>query len=424
MGIVAYLLSFLTLFLNISLFVKLKPPYSFYFVLPQLFAAALAPFLAILGVAGAVMGSLFNAPLAIVAGIVGAVISIIYIVLVTVPQRGFVEAFGKDWESKISPFRKSRMIQRRWQIGLPKTKEPHVEQNIAFWKIPSAASSGDGAERKLLCDVWQPPDGVERSGLALVYLHGSGWYILDKDMGTRPMFRQLVSQGHVVMDVSYRLMPEVDIYEMVGDVKRAVAWMKDNAGRYGVNPERIVLGGGSAGGHLALLAAYAPDDPQLTPPDLEGRDLTVRAVVSMYGPTDLRACYHHLDQKRLLGLPKVEIGQPGAATMEKKFWDAGRLDALLGGHLHEVPEVYALASPVVHAGAGSPPTLLIQGAPDVIAPVAATRALHQTLAKCRRPVVNIIYPLTNHGFDLILPEVSPPAQAALYDLEQFLALVI
>ncbi|MDH4135844.1 MAG: alpha/beta hydrolase [Anaerolineae bacterium] len=417
MRIAAFVLSFLSLILNVSLFVKLKPPYSFYFVIPQLMVAALSPFLVILGGAGAVLGWLFHAPVAFAAGVLGAAVSIVYIVLVTVPQPGFAEAFGKDWESRIPPSHKARMIKRRWQIGLPKTKEPHLEQNIAFWTIP-------GTDRKLLCDVWQPPDGIERSGLAFVYLHGSAWYIGDKDFGTRPLFRQLTDQGHVVMDVSYRLMPEVDIYGMVGDVKRAVAWMKDNAGRYGVNPERIVLGGGSAGGHLALLAAYTPDDPQLTPQDLEGRDLSVRAVSSLYGPTDLRACYNHLDQTRLIGLPKVEIGQPGAATMEKRFWDAGRLDTLLGGHLHEVPEVYALASPVTHVDAGSPPTLLIQGTPDVIAPVAATRELHDRLVENGVPVVNIIYPMTNHAFDLILPEVSSPAQSAIYYLERFLALMV
>jgi acetyl esterase/lipase len=48
------------------------------------------------------------------------------------------------------------------------------------------------------------------------------------------------------MDVAYRLCPEVDIYGMIGDVKRAIAWIKANASRYDVNPEKIVLGGGSA----------------------------------------------------------------------------------------------------------------------------------------------------------------------------------
>lgn len=417
MIIAAYLLSFLCLLLNCCLFVRLKPPYSFYFVIFQLLAGGLAPFLVMLGGVGAVLGWLSHARVAFVAGILGTAISVVYIMLVTAPQPGFAAAFGEDWETRISPSQEARMIQRRWHLGLPQSKKAIFEQNIPFWTIP-------GTDRQLLCDVWQPPDGVERSGLAFVYLHGSAWYLLDKDYGTRPFFEQLTAQGHVVMDVAYRLTPEVDIYGMVGDVKRAVAWMKDNASRYEVNPDRIVLGGGSAGGHLALLAAYTPDNPRLTPPDLAGRDLSVRAVISLYGPTDLRACYEHLDQKRLIGLPKVEIGQPGAATMEKNMSDAGRLDMLLGGHLHEVPEVYALASPVTHVGEGSPPTLLIQGEPDVIAPVAATCELHDRLVENGVPVVNIIYPLTNHAFDLLFPQVSPPTQAALYYLERFLALMV
>ena len=100
------------------------------------------------------------------------------------------------------------------------------------------------------------------------------------------------------------------------------------------------------------------------------------------------------------------------------------MDTLLGGHLHEVPEVYELASPVAHVHAGCPPTLLIQGEPDVIEPVAATRELYRRLVECGVPAVNIIYPLTNHMFDLLLPQVSPPTHAALYYLERFLALMV
>lgn len=417
MIIAAYLLSFLCLILNASLFVHLRPPYNFMFVVFQLAAGALSPFLAVLSLLGAGLGWLYHAPIAVAAGLLSAGISVIYIALVTVPQPSFDLAFGKDWKTRIPPTRESHMLKRRWSLGWPRTGEPCWERDIPFWTIP-------GTDRKLLCDVWQPPEGAARSGLAFIYLHGSGWYALDKDVGTRPMFRHLADQGHVVMDVSHRLMPEVDIYGMVGDVKRAVSWIKDNAGRYGVNPERIVVGGGSSGGHLALLAAYAPDDPRLTPQDVEGCNLSVRAVISFYGPTDLRACYNHLNQTRLIGLPKEEIGQPGAATMEKKLWDAGRLDTLLGGHLHQVPEIYALASPVTHVSAGSPPTLLIQGAPDVIAPVAATQELYDCLVGNGVPAVNIIYPLTNHAFDLILPQVSPPAQSAMYYLERFLALMV
>lgn len=201
--------------------------------------------------------------------------------------------------------------------------------------------------------------------------------------------------------------------------------MKANAARYQVNPERIVLAGGSAGGHLALLAAYAPQHLLLTPPDVQGCDLSVHAVVSYYGPTDLRAVYEHTHQKQLFGeLPKVQIGLPGSAEMKKSMRDVGRLDMLLGGYLHEIPAIYELASPVCHVHPGRPPTLLFQGTLDHLVPVAATRELHHRLVEYGVPAIKIIYPLTSHAFDLILPQVSPPAHAALYYLERFLALMV
>ena len=416
MIVAAYIFSFVSLLLNGSLLVHLKPPYKFFFWVFQIAAVVLSPFLVLLGLLGAGLGWLYDVPVALAAGLLGAGISAIYIFRVTVPQSGFDLAFGKDWETRISSSQKSHMLKRRWNLGWPQTREPRWERDIPFWTIP-------GTDRKLLCDVWQPPEGIPATGLAFVYLHASAWWILDKDSGTRPLFRHLVAQGHVVMDVAYRLCPEVDIYEMVGDVKRAVAWMKANSAYYQVNRDRIVLGGGSAGGHLALLAAYTPHHPLLTPPDVQGHDLSVRAVASYYGPTDLRSCYYHWDQTRVIGLSKVAIGLPGASDMKKDLTQAGRLDTLLGGHLHEVPEVYELASPIAHVCADCPPTLLIQGEPDVFTPAAPTRVLYHRLVACGVPAVKIIYPMTQHAFDLILPKVSPPAHAALYYLERFLALM-
>jgi acetyl esterase/lipase len=126
---------------------------------------------------------------------------------------------------------------------------------------------------------------------------------------------------------------------------------------------------------------------------------------------------------RTIGLPKVEIGLPGAAEKAKNFQDAGRLDTLLGGHLHEIPDIYELASPVAHVHSGCPPTLLIQGTLDCVTPPTAAQELYQKLVDCGAPAINILYPWTQHGFDLLLPQVSPPAQAALYEVERFLALV-
>jgi len=60
----------------------------------------------------------------------------------------------------------------------------------------------------------------------------------------------------------------------------------------------VAVGGASSGRHLALLAAFAPYRPEMTPDDLKGCDLSVRAVISEYGPTNLAACYFHTNQNK------------------------------------------------------------------------------------------------------------------------------
>jgi acetyl esterase/lipase len=381
---------------------------------PKLTAGALSPYWAIMGVVGAVIGWVYQGPWAIPMGILGACMMIWYVWRCTRDHKGFEDAFGAGWSDQIPPQQAKHMIQKRWTwvLKMKASPEPSWERDIAFWTIPDT-------DRQLLCDIWRPANG-NVSGLAFVYFHNSGWYLFDKDFGTRPFFRHLVAQGHTVMDVAYRLCPEVDIYGMIKDVKRAIAWMKANADRYGVNPEKIVLGGASAGGHLALLAGYAPQHPELTPEDVKSADLSVCGVISYYGPADLLALYQHTNQQRYVDLPPVPIG-PGST---KRMRDGGRLDILLGGHPQEAPYMYQLASPITYVHPGCPPTLLIHGNQDVLVPVEATCALHPKLVESGVPAINIVFPWTDHGFDILLPQISPAAQSALYDVDRFLALLV
>jgi acetyl esterase/lipase len=349
---------------------------------------------------------------------------ICYVWRCTRDHTGFEDAFGADWKDQIPPQQAEEMLQKRWRwFSRTKTSpEPIWERDVPFCTIP-------GTDRELLCDLWRPANG-HASGLAFIYFHGSGWFLFDKDVGTRPFFRHLVAQGHVVMDVAYRLCPEVDIFGMIGDVRRAIAWMKRNAYRYGVNPEKIALGGGSAGGHLALLAGYTPGHPELTPKELAGVDLSVCGVISYYGPTDLLACYQKWNLHSTVGLPPVPIGVKPDFTnrfrLDPEFLRiyAGRFDILLGGHPQEIPDVYQLASPITHVYPACPPTLLIQGKQDFITPLDATRELYAKLVQAGVPAINIVYPWTDHGFDLLFPQLSPPAQSAQYDADRFLALIL
>ena len=119
----------------------------------------------------------------------------------------------------------------------------------------------------------------------------------------------------------------------------------------------------------------------------------------------------------------ASIGNADALGKDK-LANAGRLDMLLGGHPSEIPEIYGLASPVTHVHPGCPPTLLIQGGQDIITPVAATCRIFDKLVEAGVPVVNVVFPCTNHAFDLVLPRLNPCAQSALFEVERFLALLV
>jgi acetyl esterase/lipase len=432
--ILAALSGCLAVFMSILFFLRLRWPAPALWVL-KLYASALSTLFALIGllctVTGLTTGSIFISFI----GIYVILVFFIHIFRVTRPpdsSGSFEHTFGLHWESPISAGQKNRFLPSRAILRLPDVPDPRMEQNISFATIP-------GTGRKLLCDVCQPPANITPSGLAFIYLHGGAWYLLDKDLGSRPFFRHLAAQGHVIMDVAYRLAPETDMMGMINDVKRAIVWMKEKAGTYRVNPDRIVVGGGSAGGHLALMTAYTANNPQFTPGELEGKDVSVCAVISLYGPSDLKAMYYHLNQhlttRSIPGRPKktVPAQMPGwmikkmgkeyyRLNMDKGLVNAGAFAPLLGGHPDECPQCYTLFSPVAHVHSNCPPTLLIHGEHDVMAPVKSTRILHTGLVQKKVPAVIHIIPQADHAFDLILPKISPSAHNAIYDVERFLAL--
>ena len=416
---------------TLLLYVPLRwRPLGLYLFAPKMAAGAFVPFIAAAGLLLALVGVLGGSwwlavPAALAA--VGAAVVVVRLGLVRADLTG---ALGPDWAGRIPTERRVRMVGRWWHGRLPTVLEPRLRQDVVFATVP-------GTGRSLLCDLWQPPAEVPASGLAVVYLHGSAWYILDKDVGTRPLFRHLAAQGHVVVDVAYRLFPETDLPGMVADAKRAVAWLKNHAADLQIQPDRIVLAGGSAGGHLALLAAYTPDDPTLTPAELAGSDPGVRGVVSLYGQADLAAVYDHTSQQKTCRPedPQPDWEAPPPPWMARLFGSnaprlglqrmvaAGRLDWLVGGTPSQVPDRYAQLSPVHHVHPGCPPTLLVHGRHDEMAPIAAMQQLHRRLEQAGVPVTAVYLPHTDHAFDLLATVWSPQARTAIHVLERFLAVL-
>ncbi|MCU0502025.1 MAG: alpha/beta hydrolase [Anaerolineae bacterium] len=392
---------------------------------PSLFAFAAkmlgsagAPVVGLAGAAAALSGWRSRDPLSALAGGAAALLSADFIRRVTTPHQGFERAFGPDWHAAIPPDLARRFLPRRWNGYLRFPVQTPSWANLAFWDVPGAP---DCDNRRLLCDLWAPPPGASRSGLGVIYLHAGGWQNFAKDTGTRPFFSYLCRQGHVVMDVDYRMVPETDMAGMLADVKHAVVWLKDNASRLGVDPNRVVLTGASAGGQLALLAAYTPNDPLLDPADVRPCDTAVRGVIAFYAPTDMLAYgakpAHDWPSFVRLGR-RIGIVPRGSYLM----WSETEC-RLFGARAADAPENARRFSPIAHAGPACPPTLLIHGAHDRVVAVADSRQMAEALRRHGVPAVCDELPMIDHAFDLPLLRLSPPAQAALYDVERFLGIM-
>jgi acetyl esterase/lipase len=404
-------------------------PVGIYLFTLKVFAVAFAGVITVAGAALAVVGiaveSWWIAAPAALAAIAASVVT----VRVGAVRPDLSGALGPDWQSRIPDDRRRGIVGPWWRGRLPRVREPRVQRDVPFATVPETG-------RTLVCDVWKPALDVRPSALAVVFLHGSGYYIFDKDFLTRRLFRHLAAQGHVVVDVAHRLFPEADVPGMVADAKRAVAWVRDHATELGVDRDRIVLTGDSSGGHLSLLAAYAHEEPVLTPSELAGSDPTVCGVVSLYGQVHLAALYEHTSQAKVTHrddpLPDWSAPTPrwmvrlfgeNVRRLRLQFFNAGgRCDWLMGGTPSEVPERYTQVSARRYVRPDCPPTLLIHGLHDEMAPVAAARELEGALKDAGAPVTAVYLPHADHMLDIALAW-SPAARSAIHALEVFLAVL-
>jgi acetyl esterase/lipase len=375
-------------------------PVGIYLFSWKVLAVVYVPFMAVLGIAlavvGAVSGSWWTAiPAALVA--VGAVVVMVRVGAVHVDLTG---ALGPGWGDRIPAGRRRGMVRHWWTGPITRAAKSRWRRDVPFATVP-------GTDRVLLCDVWQPPDGVTPSGMAVVYLHGGGYAVLDKDLPS-----------------------------MAGDALRAVAWVRERAAELEVDPSRIVLAGGSSGGHLALLAAYGHDAPAITPRELAGTDLHVQAVVSYYGQVGLDTMYWHTGQDKTTRSddPEPDWTRPPSRLLTWLFGDTaarmrlqflsfgGSAIPLTGGTPDAVAERYAEASALTYVDAECPPTLLMHGTHDEMAPVAAVRTLQERLEQSGVPVTAVYLPHADHMLDAGT-KWSPAARVALYALERFLAVL-
>ena len=391
LGLIVFALALLT-------FIRLPSGPLLYLTGLKMLAGAITPILALVGgVTLCLAGYAWDLP-AFLLGLAGLILATSHVAMVTRPHRGFEAAFGPEWQQRISGSVRSRWRQHRYW-------PPRLHADEVPWQRDVVVGTNAETGVSLRADLWLPPEATLRTGSGVIYLHGSGWHFLSKDFLTRPFFRYLARQGYVVMDLAYTLAPVAGLKDMVGEVRRAIAWMKIHGPEMGVSEDRIILMGASAGAHLALLTAYTLGHPGFGITGGEG-EVAVRGVVSYYGVSDLAAAHRYLQRIPSIG--------SGALRMMERMGVLAKAPSILGA-AEAIPSLmrglpsqkaadYDLGSPIYHAGPRCPPTLQIQGAHDFGVEVSQSRQLHAALRRAGVPALYVELPCTEHAFDLFVAE--------------------
>ena len=119
-------------------------------------------------------------------------------------------------------------------------------------KLKSDVPYVDDGHKRHLLDIYTPEGPARKDLPVMFWIHGGGWQAGDKsDVALKP--KVLIERGFVFISTNYRLLPEVNMEDLIGDVAKSLGWVHKNIARYGGDPERIFVGGHSAGAQLAAL---------------------------------------------------------------------------------------------------------------------------------------------------------------------------
>ena len=242
-----------------------------------------------------------------------------------------------------------------------------------------------GADEPLLVDIARPK--VSKAPMpAVLCVHGGGWSGGSKD-GIR---LDLAIRGYFVVSVGYRLAGKNLWPAQIEDCKLAVRWIRANAEKYNVNPNKIGAWGHSAGGHLVACLGTMGKTPGLDDGPYPGISSEVQAVADYAGPSDLALYFHNKPPLNLFG-PEAQ------------------------GH----PEVMEKASPIQFVTSEAPPFFIAHGDQDKLVPIEQGASLAEALKKAGVPVEYVV--VKNGGHSLGGLPTDPPCEPSPEELRKMSA---
>ncbi|HEX5109589.1 MAG TPA: alpha/beta hydrolase [Vicinamibacterales bacterium] len=240
---------------------------------------------------------------------------------------------------------------------------------------------GKGGTMDLTLDVYQPPAGVTPKRMAIIHLFGGGFAAGNKNAGyIINDAKALGARGYTNISANYRLQTQSSWPAQIHDVKAAIRWTRANAAKLGIEPNRIVVAGYSAGGMLSLMAAGTNGKPEF---EGDGGNAGVSS--------DVNAC--------------VGVYPLASAQIAKGLFAQGQA----------TPENIAAASPTTYISDKFAPTIFIHGTKDGTIPVASSVDFFTKLHALGVPSTLTLIQGADHAFDNNAPD-AVEVMAASIDL--------
>ncbi len=289
-------------------------------------------------------------------------------------SRSLRRGLGEDYRSTM-PVERQRLLcddihPRSWLRPFSYLREGvRVHSHIAY---------AEQGKRNLL-DIYHPHEPREGGFPVLLQVHGGAWMIGEKEQQAKPLMFHMAQRGWLCVSINYRLSPRAAFPAHIIDVKKAIAWVKENIHEYGGDPEFIAITGGSAGGHLSSLAALTPNRQEWQP-GFEEADTSLQAAVPFYGVYDFLDRYDIRPEMSMEDMLK---------------------DRVLQCSRQDNPELWETSSPYDHINVAAPPMFVIQGTHDSMVWVEEARAFVSALQKeSQQPVVYGELPGAQHAFEV------------------------
>jgi acetyl esterase/lipase len=252
----------------------------------------------------------------------------------------------------------------------------------------------------LTLDVFQPRGDANGAGIVMVV---SGGFFSAHEAISPLFIRPLVDRGYTVFAVVHGSQPRYTVPEIIGDVNRAVRFIRHQAKTYRVDPERLGVTGASAGGHLSLMLGTAggQGDPNARDP-VERESSRVQAVACFFPPTDL------LDY----GAPGKELirasdhGKPFRPAFDYRELDAASNLWVPVTDPEKLRRIARDISPISHVSADDPPTLILHGDRDELVPLQQSQTFIEKLKGAGVEAKLVVKEGAGHGWLQMVKDVE------------------